>query len=112
MTARSAHFLNCIIDLQWVGSIDLKANEEADANILVQPEDSWSTQETSVLSQAKTILNNERVDAIICVAGGWAGGNAASKDFLKNCELMWRQSIWSSTIAASLAVNHLKEGQL
>lgn len=95
-----------------MGSIDLKANDEADANVLVKPEESWGDQEKSVLTGVKNILNNERVDAVICVAGGWAGGNAASNDFLKNSELMWKQSVWSSTIAASIAVQHLKEGLL
>ena len=42
--------------------------------------------------------------------GGWAGGNAESKDFVKNCDLMWKQSVWSSSISASLAASHLKTG--
>ena len=25
------------------------------------------------------VLKEDKVDAVICVAGGWAGGNAASK---------------------------------
>ncbi|ELU03878.1 hypothetical protein CAPTEDRAFT_165948 [Capitella teleta] len=52
----------------------------------------------------------EKLDAILCVAGGWAGGNAASKDLVKNSDLMWKQSVWSSVIAAHVAANHLKEG--
>jgi len=55
-------------------------------------------------------LKEEKVDGIICVAGGWVGGNAAHKDFVKNSDLMWKQSVWSSTIAASIAVEYLKEG--
>jgi hypothetical protein len=31
------------------------------------------------VTQVGTLLNGEKVDAVICVAGGWAGGNAASK---------------------------------
>lgn len=31
------------------------------------------------MTQVGTLLNGERIDAVICVAGGWAGGNAASK---------------------------------
>jgi dihydropteridine reductase len=46
------------------------------------------------------------------VAGGWAGGNAASKDFIKNADLMWKQSVWSSTISARLASQFLKEDGL
>lgn len=31
------------------------------------------------MTQVVSLLNGEKVDAVICVAGGWAGGNAASK---------------------------------
>lgn len=67
-------------------------------------------QETSILAQIKDTLKEEKVDGIICVAGGWAGGNAEHKDFVKNSELMWKQSVWSSIIAASIAAQYLKEG--
>ena len=43
-------------------------------------------------------------------SGGWAGGSASSEDFIKNSDLMWKQSVWSSTISARLASKHLKEG--
>lgn len=33
-------------------------------------------------------------------------------EFVKNSDLMWRQSVWSSVIAASVAAQHLKEGGL
>lgn len=61
------------------------------------------------MEQVKDALKGEKIDGIICVAGGWAGGNAISKDFINNTELMWKQSVWSSTIAASIAANYLKE---
>lgn len=67
-------------------------------------------QEVDILQQVGSILNGNKADAIICVAGGWAGGNAAHKDFVKNSNLMWTQSVWSSVIAASIAAHHLKEG--
>ncbi|XP_012543729.1 dihydropteridine reductase isoform X1 [Monomorium pharaonis] len=94
----------------WVGSIDMKPNEQADANVIVNPDNNWQQQQTEILSQVKDVLKNEKVDGIICVAGGWAGGNAAHKDFVKNSDLMWKQSIWSSVIAASIAAEYLKEG--
>ncbi|RZF41143.1 hypothetical protein LSTR_LSTR010795 [Laodelphax striatellus] len=96
----------------WVGCIDMKENEQADANIVVQVEDDWIQQESKVLSQLNSALAGDKVDAVICVAGGWAGGNAASKEFVKNSDLMWKQSVWSSVIAASIASNYLKEGGL
>ncbi|XP_036083436.1 dihydropteridine reductase isoform X2 [Rousettus aegyptiacus] len=67
---------------------------------------SWVTAEVGKL------LGEEKVDAILCVAGGWAGGNAKSKSLFKNCDLMWKQSMWTSTISSHLATKHLKEGGL
>uniref|UniRef100_A0A0K2TFJ9 Dihydropteridine reductaselike [Strongylocentrotus purpuratus] n=1 Tax=Lepeophtheirus salmonis TaxID=72036 RepID=A0A0K2TFJ9_LEPSM len=46
------------------------------------------------------------------ILGGWAGGSANSKDFIKNADLMWKQSVWSSSIASALATQHLKPGGL
>ena len=33
-------------------------------------------------------------------------------DFIKNADMMWKQSVWSSSIAAALAAKHLKDGGL
>ena len=94
----------------WVGSIDMKSNDQADANVIVKPESNWQEQEVDILKQVASILNGDKVDGVICVAGGWAGGNAAHKDFVKNSDLMWKQSVWSSVIAGSIAAQHLKKG--
>ncbi|KAK9508471.1 hypothetical protein O3M35_006024 [Rhynocoris fuscipes] len=96
----------------WVGSIDLKENEQADVNVIVKPELDWLEQEKIVLNGVGESLKDNKVDAVLCVAGGWAGGNAAAADFLKNADLMWKQSVWSSTIAASVGAKYLKEGGL
>lgn len=93
----------------WVGSIDMAANEEAHANVLIKAESSLLEQELYVQSEIKAALNQEKVDALICVAGGFAAGNVASQDFAKNVDLMSKQSIWTSVITAKLAANHLKE---
>ena len=55
---------------------------------------------------------DNKVDAIFCVAGGWAGGNASNEDFVKNTDLMMKQSIWTSVISANVAAFHLKDGGL
>ncbi|KAK3607061.1 hypothetical protein CHS0354_039715 [Potamilus streckersoni] len=96
----------------WVGSIDLAPNEQADANVLVKAAESWTVQEEEVVQEVDKILGEHKLDAILCVAGGWAGGNAASKDFIKNSDLMWKQSVWTSAISANLAGKHLKDGGL
>ena len=72
-------FTCCLVFLQWVGSIDLAANDEANANIVVSPADTWVEQEETVADKVAEVLEGNKVDAVLCVAGGWAGGNAASK---------------------------------
>ncbi|XP_015191178.1 PREDICTED: dihydropteridine reductase isoform X2 [Polistes dominula] len=88
----------------------MKPNEDADANIVLKATRNWEEQESDILSELKKILNEEKVDGVICVAGGWAGGNASSTDFIKNNDLMWKQSVWSSAIAAEIASHYLKTG--
>lgn len=51
-------------------------NDTADANIIVNRDANWVEQETTVLAKVESALNGEKLDAVICVAGGWAGGNA------------------------------------
>ena len=62
-----------------------------------------------MLLKVNSALNGAKLDAIICVAGGWAGGNAL-KDLAKSADMMWKQSVWSSAISATLGANHLKNG--
>jgi len=92
----------------WVGSIDLVQNESADFNLLLT-EKTLQGQEKEICKLEEQ-LQSDKLDGIFCVAGGWAGGNAANKDFVKNCDMMIMQSVWSSVLAAQLAAKHLKEG--
>ena len=52
------------------------------------------------------------VPAVINVAGGWCGGNAKDEKFVDNVDLALRQSVWTSSIAASVAANNLAPGGL
>jgi len=94
----------------WVCSVDINSNEEADINILVDPNTNWTEQEAFVCKNVAENLNDNKVEAIINMAGGWAGGSASSPQFIKNADLMWKQSVWSSSISAALATKHLKTG--
>lgn len=87
----------------------MNANDQADANIIVDANAGWVEQESAILDQLQGLLNSNQLDAVICVAGGWAGGNS-SKDLAKNSELMWKQSVWSSTISAAIGSRYLKAG--
>ena len=93
----------------WVLSADLFVNEEADANVVITTTNSWTQQGEEVGSKLAEQLQDNKLDAVLCVAGGWAGGNASSKDLVKNCDLMWKQSVWTSVISSQLASLYLKE---
>ncbi|KAI3351076.1 hypothetical protein L3Q82_005644 [Scortum barcoo] len=109
----------------WVASIDMAANEEANENVIVKLSESFTDQAgqnlkvnifwflySHVTADVAQLLGDQKVDAILCVAGGWAGGSSSSKDLYKNADLMWKQSVWTSTISSHLAALHLKPGGL
>ncbi|XP_047441683.1 quinoid dihydropteridine reductase a [Mugil cephalus] len=96
----------------WVASIDMAANEEANENVIVKSSESFTEQAGQVTTAVAQLLGEQKVDAILCVAGGWAGGNCSSKDLYKNADLMWKQSVWTSTISSHIAALHLKPGGL
>uniref|UniRef100_A0A3Q2PUJ2 Dihydropteridine reductase n=1 Tax=Fundulus heteroclitus TaxID=8078 RepID=A0A3Q2PUJ2_FUNHE len=96
----------------WVASVDIAANEEANDNVIVKLTESFTEQAGQVTADVAQLLGENKVDAILCVAGGWAGGNCGSKDFFKNSDLMWKQSVWTSTISSHIAARHLKPGGL
>ncbi|XP_028391103.1 dihydropteridine reductase-like [Dendronephthya gigantea] len=93
----------------WVASVDLFPNEEAQANVIVTKLDSWVEQNEEIQTKVDEMLQGEKLDAIICVAGGWAGGSASSKNVVKNADLMFKQSVWTSLISASLASKYLND---
>uniref|UniRef100_A0A672NX25 Quinoid dihydropteridine reductase n=2 Tax=Sinocyclocheilus grahami TaxID=75366 RepID=A0A672NX25_SINGR len=70
----------------WVASIDLNANEEANANVTVKMTESFTEQANQVTADVGELLGADKVDAILCVAGGWAGGSAKAKSY--SCELI------------------------
>lgn len=90
-------------------SVDLFANEEANSNIILSVGDAWQEQANKVSADLTKILAAEKLSGIICVAGGWAGGNAASSDLINSAEAMWKQSVWSSVICAQIAAMHMAE---
>ncbi|KAF8958118.1 hypothetical protein BGZ46_002038 [Entomortierella lignicola] len=100
--------VSTFIQKQWaVTSIDFSANQEATTNVLLEKNDTLEEQGKRVVGAVAG-----QVDAIVCVAGGWAGGNAASSEFFATSELMWKQSVHSSLVASHLASKALKAGGL
>eukprot|EP00037_Helgoeca_nana_P023929 m.250195 g.250195 ORF g.250195 m.250195 type:complete len:238 (+) comp26490_c0_seq49:41-754(+) len=88
-------------------SVDFVANEEASCNVVLSAALAWSDQSRKVLDAVDTFLNADKLRAVLCVAGGWAGGNVASDDVIANTDLMWKQSVWTSVVAAQVAAKFL-----
>jgi dihydropteridine reductase len=95
----------------WVASVDLAANDAADTSITVNPDATWVQQEQQVLDAVSSSLGSNKLNAVICVAGGWTGGDA-SKELSKAADMMWKQSVWSSTISSAVAAKFLAPGGL
>ncbi|KAI9306760.1 hypothetical protein BJ944DRAFT_263020 [Cunninghamella echinulata] len=93
-------------------NIDLVENKEADANTLTDVNHTLEEQGNQVKQSLENILNGAKLSAVFCVAGGWAGGNASSKGFLSSSELMVKQSVNSSLVAANVAAHYLKSDGL
>ncbi|KAJ8718047.1 hypothetical protein PYW07_005977 [Mythimna separata] len=90
----------------WVINVDLKHNDNADYNITLPETSSWVEQEEHAMHQIDGALMGEKLNAVVCVAGGWASGNAAHS-LSKTADRMWRQCVWSPTIAASIAAKFM-----
>ncbi|KAI8073209.1 hypothetical protein BC940DRAFT_290799 [Gongronella butleri] len=89
-------------------NIDLVENAEAHDNTLIHLEQSLEEQGNHLDKSLGEILKEDKLAGLFCVAGGWAGGNAKSKNFLGSADLMVKQSVNSSLVAGYLAARHLK----
>merc|ERR1712107_632291 len=77
----------------WVLSVDINENTAANANVKVSLSDGWVEQEANVVRMVGEALEGQKLTGILNVAGGWAGGNTQDADWVKNADLMWKQSV-------------------
>ncbi|RKP36491.1 quinoid dihydropteridine reductase [Dimargaris cristalligena] len=92
-------------------SVDLRSNPEADHSVNLDSALSLEAQAHQVLGGLQPRLDKP-VEAVLCVAGGWAGGSVTSSSVFATTDLMWKQSVQSSLIAARIASQHLRAGGL
>ncbi|KAJ3357802.1 hypothetical protein HDU83_002930 [Entophlyctis luteolus] len=98
-----------------VTSVDFRSNPDASESLPLPAKgfDSLDAAGAHVDSELRAVLAPDaKLDAIVNVAGGWAGGNLLDDDLYKNIELMIAQSVHSSAITAKLAAKHLKDDGL
>ncbi|KAJ3070648.1 hypothetical protein HDU98_006326 [Podochytrium sp. JEL0797] len=92
-----------------VTSVDFRANTEADHRIVLDASNDFAATGALVDAELTAITAGNKIDAIVNVAGGWAGGNLKDDDLYKNVSLMIAQSVNSSVITAKLSATHLKD---
>lgn len=90
-------------------NIDLFPNEDATENIIIKTPVNDPKSLHECLQAAK---NYGPFEAIYCVAGGWQGGNAASKEFLPSIVHMYECNVLGAALAASLAPSLTQTGLL
>ncbi|KAJ3168094.1 hypothetical protein HK101_011683 [Irineochytrium annulatum] len=107
------HIVSVFKEAKWtVTSVDFRANEEANNNIVLSQDLDFEATGKKVDKDLTGITGGKKIDAIMNVAGGWAGGNLLADDLYKNVSLMITQSVNSSVISAKVAAHHLKDGGL
>ncbi|KAJ1666560.1 hypothetical protein IW140_004596 [Coemansia sp. RSA 1813] len=95
-------------------NVDFSDNSDAHGNVMVETDaaQSLSEQGSQITQSVSKILGDSKADAVICVAGGWQGGNAASESFLASADASIKQSVHTSLIAAYIAARHLRPSGL
>jgi len=95
---------------QWsVISVDYVTSSAASKNIILPSNLTRLTEQASFVEEKLSEeLQSGKVDVVLCVAGGWAGGDANSLESLENAEKMFQQSVFSSFVASFIASKFLK----
>ncbi|OXA42956.1 dihydropteridine reductase [Folsomia candida] len=95
----------------FVASVDRGQNSKSHFPISLEEVASATLeQQVHLVNEKLEKLAPLKFHGILCVAGGWAGGNVKDSNFLANVDLMWKQNMHSSLLAACIATNHLAEG--
>eukprot|EP00697_Spironema_sp_BW2_P008405 gnl/Spiro4/22994_TR11357_c0_g2_i1.p1 gnl/Spiro4/22994_TR11357_c0_g2~~gnl/Spiro4/22994_TR11357_c0_g2_i1.p1 ORF type:complete len:228 (-),score=46.26 gnl/Spiro4/22994_TR11357_c0_g2_i1:110-793(-) len=96
-------------------SVDLLQNDEAAANIIVPkagPVESNALYLINALRELASPDSRAGIDAAVCVAGGWAGGNIASSTVLQDFEGQLSCNLRPALMCAHVASQVLNEDGL
>jgi dihydropteridine reductase len=88
--------------------LDFTVNPEANHSLKLDAKYSTNECYNTINSQLNLLLGGSKLDCILNVAGGWAGGNLLDSNLIDNVDLMLKQSVSTSVIAAKLASDHMK----
>ena len=91
-------------------SLDLSVNPTSTHNLLL--DQNWLQDSEEYLSSVNSSLSEHQLDSIVCVAGGWAGGNITSPSLMSDMQSQFNINTMSSVLAGQLAARHLKPNGL
>ncbi|OQR86972.1 dihydropteridine reductase [Achlya hypogyna] len=94
---------------EWsVVNVDYSENPDSATNVTLQSQQSSLAQLPKILAAIK----DQKVDAIVCAAGGWAGGGIDSAESLENLATMYSMNMESALLASHLAATKMNAGGL
>ncbi|KAF4047319.1 short chain dehydrogenase [Phytophthora infestans] len=92
-----------------VTSVDFSVSEDASNNVLLPKSNSLKQAEQTLKEISSS---NDKVNTIVCTAGGWAGGSIRDADSLFNLGEMYSKNLESAFLATYLASHLLVPGGL
>eukprot|EP01087_Luapelamoeba_hula_P001400 TRINITY_DN11120_c0_g1_i1.p1 TRINITY_DN11120_c0_g1~~TRINITY_DN11120_c0_g1_i1.p1 ORF type:complete len:253 (+),score=61.49 TRINITY_DN11120_c0_g1_i1:35-760(+) len=90
--------------------VDFRANPQAHNNVVLSPTDSTKDNVAKAVADLKS--KNARLDVVVCVAGGWLGGDVKNESIFDGVDQMFSFNVQSSVAAAHIAANFLQESGL
>lgn len=87
-------------------SADSRENSDASSNVKL------TFNATDDVASVLKAIGDDKVGAVINVAGGWVGGSIKSVEVIKQAQTAYSQSVDSSLAAANIAANAMSEGGL
>lgn len=104
--------LNAFQKKDWeTYSLDIKHSEIANKSYSFDHVQAKADYSGSVKATVEAMEQDKvSFDAVVCAAGGWAGGDISSDDFPGSLELLWRLNIQSAATSSHLAAKFLSPG--
>ena len=92
-------------------SLDIKTSSAASKSYTFSASDAKEDYGGTIESLVHTLeMDGVSFTAVVCAAGGWAGGNISSNHFLQSFETLWQQNVQSAATSTHLAAKFLARG--
>lgn len=93
-------------------SVDIAESPVASSSIVLPTAGDWTTLLDDSAAVDASASPSGKYDAIVCAAGGWAGGAPSDDGFMGSLDYLYRVNLMTAAAAARLAALHLAPGGL